>query len=313
MKGKLRDVDELGTVLATSGWQLDFRQLNRGPGPVRLNALSGVHTNVLGLEFEGSAHQHTMPPVGSVSFGIPVRAHNCGTIGRRELFSESITAIGAESGMEVCSKQGFSVYTISIAESRLIELATQMDIADPDSVLSPHCLQRIFSSREIEPLRQMLAVYLQAANSAEPLGAAATTLSSEVERELPLKILSVWSLGREAPYVSPSNRTRVVRRALEYLHSNAHRPVTVEDLCRASAASISTLERAFKERFDLSPKRYLMALRLGSARRALIERDSSRYIADIAAEWGFWHMSKFAVDYQQMFGELPSQTSTGSY
>ena len=313
MKSKLRDVDELGTVLATSGWQLDFRQLNRGPGPVRLSALSGAHTSVLGLEFEGSVHQHTIPPAGSVSFGIPARAHDCGTIGRRELFSESITAIGAESGMDVCSKQGFSVYTISIAESRLIELAAQMGVADPDSVLSPHSLQRVFSPREIGPLRQMLAQYLRAANSADPLGAVATALSSEMERELPSKILSAWSQGCEAPYVSASNRARAIRKALEYLHSNSHRPVTVEDLCKASAASISTLERAFKERFDLSPKRYLMALRLGSVRRTLVERDSAQNIANVAANWGFWHMSKFAADYKQMFGELPSQTSTASY
>jgi AraC family ethanolamine operon transcriptional activator len=31
-------------------------------------------------------------------------------------------------------------------------------------------------------------------------------------------------------------------------------------------------------------------------------------IQDIASHWGFWHLSQFAQDYRQLFGELPSDT-----
>jgi AraC family ethanolamine operon transcriptional activator len=31
-------------------------------------------------------------------------------------------------------------------------------------------------------------------------------------------------------------------------------------------------------------------------------------IGDAAARWGFFHLSHFAADYQELFGELPSQT-----
>ena len=31
-------------------------------------------------------------------------------------------------------------------------------------------------------------------------------------------------------------------------------------------------------------------------------------VADVAASWGFWHLSHFAADYKAMFGELPSET-----
>jgi len=31
-------------------------------------------------------------------------------------------------------------------------------------------------------------------------------------------------------------------------------------------------------------------------------------LSDIAARWGFWHLSHFAADYKSMFGELPSET-----
>ena len=32
------------------------------------------------------------------------------------------------------------------------------------------------------------------------------------------------------------------------------------------------------------------------------------YSHDVAARWGFWHLSQFAVDYKKLFGELPSRT-----
>lgn len=30
--------------------------------------------------------------------------------------------------------------------------------------------------------------------------------------------------------------------------------------------------------------------------------------ADVANNWGFWHMGRFAADYRKFFGELPSET-----
>jgi len=31
-------------------------------------------------------------------------------------------------------------------------------------------------------------------------------------------------------------------------------------------------------------------------------------VGDVAARWGFWHLSRFAADYSRLFGELPSAT-----
>jgi AraC family ethanolamine operon transcriptional activator len=35
---------------------------------------------------------------------------------------------------------------------------------------------------------------------------------------------------------------------------------------------------------------------------------SADTVGDVAARWGFWHLSRFAADYRQHFGELPSAT-----
>jgi AraC family transcriptional regulator, ethanolamine operon transcriptional activator len=37
-------------------------------------------------------------------------------------------------------------------------------------------------------------------------------------------------------------------------------------------------------------------------------RSADMSIGDAAAQWGFFHLSHFAADYQKLFGELPSMT-----
>jgi AraC family ethanolamine operon transcriptional activator len=52
-----------------------------------------------------------------------------------------------------------------------------------------------------------------------------------------------------------------------------------------------------------------MARSLNQVRRQLQMRRSDKIkIADVANDWGFWHMGQFAKDYRRMFGELPSDT-----
>jgi AraC family ethanolamine operon transcriptional activator len=152
-------------------------------------------------------------------------------------------------------------------------------------------------------IRSTLAeIFTLAANGEQ---AAATSL---LDTELPAMLLSSW-LGTAAS--SParcSNRALVVARALEYLDAFPQEAISVEQLCQVSACSMSTLERAFKERFSVSPKRYLVMSRLSGVRRTLLEGAQERSIGHIANDWGFWHMSQFAQDYRQQFGELPSET-----
>jgi len=80
-------------------------------------------------------------------------------------------------------------------------------------------------------------------------------------------------------------------------------------LCGATGASTRTLQRAFLERFGVSPKAYLMALRLNGLREELRRRspDATR-VGDVADHWGFIHKGALAADYSRLFGELPSET-----
>ncbi len=85
--------------------------------------------------------------------------------------------------------------------------------------------------------------------------------------------------------------------------------VQVSDLCRVAGVSERALQYAFKEVMGLSPRDYLVRLRLHRVRQGLLS--ASRRTSTVSAEalkWGFWHFGEFSRAYKACFGELPSQT-----
>jgi AraC family ethanolamine operon transcriptional activator len=132
----------------------------------------------------------------------------------------------------------------------------------------------------------------------------------ELEFELPRKLLAALSGSRQKrPKPNLRARDLALRRIEDYLAEFPNDPLTVRDLCQVANVSERTLQYAFRERFGISPKSYLTALRLNGVRRDLSKADpAATRITDLAMKWGFWHMSQFAADYRRFFGELPSNT-----
>ena len=103
-------------------------------------------------------------------------------------------------------------------------------------------------------------------------------------------------------------RRRTLEKAINFIDEQAEISPTIEELCRAVGVSWRTLDYAFKERFEISPKKYLMAVRMSAVRKELRSMESRSTVTSIANRWGFWHMSQFAKEYRKFFGESPSET-----
>jgi len=104
---------------------------------------------------------------------------------------------------------------------------------------------------------------------------------------------------------------KVVQRARAFALDRRDEPPTMIDVCNHTYVSLRTLQNCFQAVLGESPATYLKMLRLNGARRDLMKRGDNARVSDIAAEWGFWHLSQFSSDYRRMFGELPSMTRTG--
>lgn len=93
------------------------------------------------------------------------------------------------------------------------------------------------------------------------------------------------------------------------MRANSDRLVTVSELCSVLCTCRRALQSSFQEVLGVSPHAYIRAVSLNGVRSHLNNPDSIyRSVQDAAAAFGFWHMSQFALDYRQLFGERPSET-----
>jgi AraC family ethanolamine operon transcriptional activator len=70
-----------------------------------------------------------------------------------------------------------------------------------------------------------------------------------------------------------------------------------------------TLERAFAETIGIPPSRYLRLRRMQAVRQELrAHSPQSTAVSKVALRWGFNELGRFATEYREFFGELPSRT-----
>jgi AraC-like DNA-binding protein len=101
----------------------------------------------------------------------------------------------------------------------------------------------------------------------------------------------------------------IINRFFEALDAHPGNPLSMPDLSRKIGVSSRTFRMACQEQLGVSPTHYLLLRRMQSARRALRQADPAlTRVTDIATQFGFWELGRFAVKYHQIFGETPSTT-----
>ena len=101
---------------------------------------------------------------------------------------------------------------------------------------------------------------------------------------------------------------RGVRLALDYIESHLDRPITLGDLVAVTGVPGRTLLKHFKDHHGVSPVRYWRNRRFVRVREALQRARDDASVTDIAMNWGFYHLGRFAIEYARRFGESPSDT-----
>lgn len=128
--------------------------------------------------------------------------------------------------------------------------------------------------------------------------------------ELLMHLIDILQQARvqKRPKASNIRHRRLISSVRDYVIAKKENIITIKDLCDEFYVSRRTLQNCFQKTMNVCPVTYLKAIRLNAVRRNLKFADKSITIQDIAADYGFWHMSQFAADYQRLFGERPSET-----
>lgn len=109
------------------------------------------------------------------------------------------------------------------------------------------------------------------------------------------------------------DRAELLRRFEQLVDEQGAERPSIAGLAQALGVARRTLELSFSDYLGLTPARYVAVLRLNAMRRELLSASEDNLrVADLARRYGVVHLGRFAGLYQQMFGELPSQTLRSS-
>lgn len=100
-----------------------------------------------------------------------------------------------------------------------------------------------------------------------------------------------------------------LRRAMDHIEQNAHRPVTPAEAADAARTSVRALQEAFRRYRGTTPSEFIRRVRLDRAHRDLEDADPRDVtVAQIAQRWGFAHPGRFATQYRAVYGRSPHRT-----
>ncbi len=260
-----------------------------------------------------SVHEAGLMRAGDRVLGVPVAMEGQGYFCGRPIAHDSIMTMRGGDEMDFRAPEHFDIIAVSIPVHVLAGYAKDIEHRDIEQELQ-HAPVVQASKRHVDEFRGFMLAVLESV-SRTPAMLQYAAMQKGLEHALLSSVVKAVDHTDDPSrsLASPTTRHAIVSRAQEYMREHVEEPLTVEDLCRVLGVSRRTLQYSFQEVLQLNPVSYLRAMRLNGVRRMLKASEPERAsVQDIAARWGFWHLSHFANDYRRMFGELPSETLRGT-
>jgi AraC family ethanolamine operon transcriptional activator len=289
------------------GWSQLYDQIS--PGSFH-GAIEGICTDSLHVFREATnarLRQSCIVKSDAWWFGIPVREDVSFRLDARVIPCGEIAIRRGQQVFELMTPESFEIFGIVVQRQKLEEHLLLFNDATPPGDQEDLLLAS-------PPLRERLRLLLHELLSQTLLHPEITQSANAreaMEQSLMDAVADMCRQRSERREVSRAERQQaiLVRDVREYLLSLDDRVASVPELCRNFDISRRTLQYAFEQVLGMGPNAYLKLLRLNGVRRDLSRRSAlMKSVQQVAADWGFWHLSQFSKDYKQHFLELPSAT-----
>ncbi|MBU2941103.1 helix-turn-helix domain-containing protein [Shimia thalassica] len=284
-------------------WDLDLRPLSKVKKGQEAGALFQAQAGDLHYGFcslNANLDQFGSAPPGVVTFVI--KDPEMGRLWWRGDDTDGDEVLVYQVGGELrsVSNPSFSIQTVSASHDTIENICASMKLKLPKASTLPETFR----------MRQSLLDQAQTALTLfRTRFAQQTGKELQIVLELLLKAWASQANTRSNAGACGRTRDKAISRCLEFLEVADLSIVTPADLRQVTGVSERTLEYAFRERFGLTPAKFVKNRRLFRVRQSLeTVTDEGLSIADIAAAQGFWHGGHFSADYKAAFGELPHQT-----
>jgi len=295
------DLDLYHFNKVVQSWNTDFLQLNSGKFFANLKQYVSEDFQLGYAKFNKVVKQEGFSPEGVWTFAF---ANEVKIYWRNyRVQPKSVIVYSPGSEINAISDAGFEVITFSISEEFLLEIAKELK------------MEKFFSSlRSIgvlainNPLWDTLrkSILAEINRQEQNLDSKNNFVFREYFTKKLLILLKDATVNTDK--VSGKKRLKLLHDAEYYILKHITEPITVSNIASYLNVSERTLLYAFKNRFAMGLKAYMLILKLNHVHLALHKENKISSVATVARDSGFWHMGQFYKDYKKFFGELPSDT-----
>lgn len=291
-------------------WNQDYNQLTAGTAESSLIQLSTGRCHVFREQINQRVVQHGVAPRGKMCFAVPITVPGSIRMQGREVDESSLFFLHGGEEFMFHMPMGMELLAITFERELFEQALAQTASAKEISQLLRQPVIRLPAQRYADARRRMLAAFSQALSNEE--------LDNAQDRELELEQAMLDELLQlmtdpacDKQQRSPSStRSFIVEKCHRLATAELNNVPSVDELCQRLQVSRRTVQNSFRSVAKTTPLNYLRSVRLNGVRRTLMStRASHLSIGDAAAQWGFYHLSHFAAQYQELFAELPSHTA----
>ncbi|WP_343597344.1 helix-turn-helix domain-containing protein [Acinetobacter sp.] len=285
-------------------WSLSYNQLTSGKFESYLNELNFEGIQLYEEKLTPSIFQRGTGKQDCLCLGMFSSLSEPAVWKGQNITGQEIIAVSHDEEIMLRTPQQSSFYALSIPFSFLSE-----NHNDDFSLLKSEV--KILSDERLATAlhAQFCALFSTILN--QPLSVAMKNSRKQIKSELTalgIRYLDGLHTHHTQIKTSIKKANSVVKLSLEALENSQDQILSVEDLCLLTHTSRRTLQNCFEQITGQSPALFLKHVRLNTVKNILVQSPEPVTISNVAMDWGFWHLSQFAVDYKRLFGESPSQT-----
>ncbi|MCF5652752.1 helix-turn-helix domain-containing protein [Pseudomonas syringae] len=293
-------------------WNQDYSQLTAGCAESSLMQLTTTGCHLFLEQINQRVVQNGVAPRDKMCFAVPINVPGSIRMQGREVDDSSLFFLHGGEEFMFHMPMGMELLSITFERDLFDEALEQTASAKDLNRLLRQPVIRVSPQRFAQARRRLLALFSQALVH-EDLD---STLDRAREVALEQAMLSELLQLMIDPACDKHQRSPSSTRS--FIVEKCHRLATTEminvpsviDLCERLQVSRRTVQNSFRSVAETTPLNYLRSVRLNGVRRTLMStRACELSIGDAAAQWGFYHLSHFAAEYQELFAELPSHTA----
>lgn len=302
-----QDAQDLAS--AVHHWDQIYSQITAGSFHGSLTQIAAGRCHVFRERINQRVVQQGQTPRGKVCFAIPIAIPGVLWSQGREGLEQNILVLRGGQEFMFHMPMGMDILALSFDEQLFEEELARTRYADETATLLKQPVIRVPSQRFAECRRRVMAMFSDAlCNEAFRHQG---SHECELEQALLDEILGllVDPACNKAQRHGSSTHSFIVEKCHRLTVSNQVTPLGVIELSEHLHVNRGTVQNSFRRIAETTPLKYLRSIRLNGVRRELMATTVAELsVGDAAARWGFFHLSHFAADYQQLFAELPSQT-----